>query len=737
MFGVVLGAAQAQPAAGPVESPAAAAPLAGDSAGTQAVPAQHEEGQAQLPNGRLLPGLLLGLLLSIGAYHIGRQVYDSAPGSRGASALLVSGFVYEYVAFGLHEPLVGTGRPSLMLSGLAACGVAAAGLGFLNGFLALKLKDGPTCAITRILMAVTVLIAFVAPLKPQFAQNAAEGMLAAALLWSLGTAGIYARQGDMRAAFLLPGLVVLAAALLGAGALLVIPSLSEAVFVPLLHGVFVIGLLVIAFAVTNAWNEPVPSYLALPTPAPVMREAGTSARSSSAEAPRRQREAKGTPPKAARLAVTKDRQLGRALAVSGHGLWDWDIAAGRISVSPETETMLGMERGFFNGSEESFLAAIAESDRELFRERMAERVAEGEGAFTLSFAAKNNGAGGRLRLEGSCFANWEGIVVRCVGLLREAPSEAPAMAAPAPVLAKVSAPSAPEPAPRPAPAAPALQSKAPVEPALPVDDEPPARALPIEPAALAAELKRALEREEFELHYRPIISLADKRVSGFEVELHWRHPKRGLLEPAEFMAAAEDKGLGASLAKYALAMACVQLYQWQSFFPLARSLFASVAIRDPKLLGPELLTSVKAILSAASLTAGTLRLGLAEPMLLSNATQATDILGQLKRCSAGIVLDADTASATLLSTLERFPLDTVKISCARLALDNPADAKALRAIIERARRLHMEVIASGIESEGQVKSLREQACEFAQGRYFGAPLSAEDAQNLIARFWSS
>ncbi len=123
-----------------------------------------------------------------------------------------------------------------------------------------------------------------------------------------------------------------------------------------------------------------------------------------------------------------------------------------------------------------------------------------------------------------------------------------------------------------------------------------------------AELKRALEREEFELHYRPIISLADKRVSGFEVELHWRHPKRGLLDPAQFMAVAEDKGLGGSLAKYALAMACVQLYQWQSFFPLARSLFASVAIRDAKLLGPELLASVKAILSAASLTAGTLRL---------------------------------------------------------------------------------------------------------------------------------
>jgi EAL domain-containing protein (putative c-di-GMP-specific phosphodiesterase class I) len=309
------------------------------------------------------------------------------------------------------------------------------------------------------------------------------------------------------------------------------------------------------------------------------------------------------------------------------------------------------------------------------------------------------------------------------------------------VLAKVSAQPVSEPAQPPAaPAAsapPAPQRKTPVEPSVSVAVAPSPRAAPAEPATLAAELKRALEREEFELRFQPIISLADKRVAGFAVELHWRHPKRGLIAPAEFMAAAEDKGFGGSLAKYALAMACVQLYQWQSFFPLARTLFASVPIRDPKLLTPDLLTNVKAILSAAALTPGTLRLALAEPVLLGNDTQTADILGQLKRCGAGILLDADTASATLMSTLERFPLDTVRVSCARLALDNAADMKALRAIIERARRLHMDVIASGIESEGQVKSVREQACAFAQGRHFGVPLSAEDARNLIARFWSS
>jgi EAL domain-containing protein (putative c-di-GMP-specific phosphodiesterase class I) len=743
-FVTALGAARAQPVAAPVEGAAVAAPSAGDDVAAQAAPgdnsstqaalAPQRESERPLPNGRLLPGLLLGLLLSIGAYHIGRQVYDNAPGSRGASALLVAGFVYEYVAFGLHEPLVGTGRPSLILSGIAACGVAVAGLVFLSGFLTLKLKDGPACAITRILMAAAVLLAVIAPLKPHFTLHAADGMLAAALLWSLGAAVIYARQGDTRAAFLLPGLVVLAAALLGAGALLVIPSLSEVVFVPLLHGIFVIGLLVIAFAVTNAWNEPVPSYLALSAPVPALPDVNTSTRSSGAGLPRNQRGATAGAPKAGRFPVTKDRELGKALAASGHGLWDWDIPAGRISLSPETEIMLGMEKGFFDGSEESFLAAIAESDRDTLREKIAERVAQGEGAFSLTFAVRNNGASRRLCLEGSCFANWEGVVVRCVGLLREAPSEALAATEPNSVPTDIAAPSMPRLSPPPAAAMPEAPGE-PAEPSVTVAEKAEPQALPNEPAAVASELTRALEREEFELYYRPIISLADKRVAGFEGTLHWRHPKLGLLKPGEFMAAAEDKGLGGALAKYAFTMACVQLYQWQTFFPLARALFATVSIRDPKLLGPELLANVKAILATASLAPGTLRLEIAEPMLLGN-TQAGDILGQLKRCGAGIVLDGDTASATLLSTLERFPLDTVKISCACLALDSTADMKTLRSIIERARRLHMEVIASGIEREAQVKSLRGQACEFAQGQYFGAPLSVQDAQNLIAHFWS-
>lgn len=715
LLGVVLGAAQAQPAANQDETLTPAETAASDEPRAETAPVPEAEGQQSHPDGRLLPGLLLGLLLGIGAYHIGRQVYDSAPGSRGASALLVSGFAYEYVAFGLHEPLVGTGRPSLMLAALAGCGVAVAGLGFLTGFLTLKNRNGPAYSVTGVLMGIAVLVAVLAPLKPQFAMSAAGGMLGATLVWSLGVAISYARQGDTRAAYLLPGLAVLAVALLGAAALLIFPSLNEAMLVPLLHGTFVIGLLVIAFAVTNAWNEPTRSYLALPAPVSAIPALTEPVRRSEAHAPRLQHEMPSQMPKSARPPAAREQQLGLALAASGHGLWDWDIREGRITVSPETEVMLGMEQGSFDGSEEAFLAAIADSDRDRFRQRIADRVAQGEGAFALAFAVLNDGASRRLRLEGTCFADRQGAVDRCIGLLREEPTEASA----APLSARAPAPTA----------APAQSTPPPAER--------PAPAQPIAPASLAAELGRALEREAFELHYRPVVSLADMRVSGFEAELWWRHPKRGLVKPAEFMQVAEEKGLSGQIAKYALAMASVQLYQWQTFFPLARSLFASIAITEPRLLSPDLAASVKAVLSAASLAPGTLRLEIAERMVMDNATQAAEILGQLKRCGTGIVLDSEVTSASILSTLERFPVNAVKVSCNLSAGENAAgDTKALRSIIERARTLHMEVIASGVESEAQVKSLRALACEFAQGDYLGSALSAHEAQGVIARFWS-
>lgn len=710
LFGFALGVAQAEPGAGPAPAEGTDPPTASESAtpGTGAREATDAEGPRQPQDGRLLPGLLLGLLLGIGAYHIGRQVYDSAPGSRGASALLVSGFLYEYAAFGLHEPLLGTGRPALILSALTVLGVAIAGLGFLSDFLMLKRKDGRARAITRALIVAAIGLAALVPLKPQLARDVADALLALALLWSLGVTTSHARQGDLRAAYLLPGLCVLAAALFGAGALLIAPQLNEGVFVPLLHGLFVIGLLVVAFAVTTAWSETVKPTLALPAPV-APHSGGVQVEQGKAAA---------TP---ARGAITKDKQLSKALAVAGCGLWEWDIQAGRIAVTPETESLLGLEKGFFDGSEESFLATIAEADREPFRQALGERVRLGGGAFSLSFAVAGKGGPKRLSLTGSCFTNWEGVVVRCIGLLREAQPENPLAA-------------------RAAPSEPAASASAPVARQQPRRAEPATRVSETRATALRAgdpgsDLKRALEREEIALAYRPVVSLADQRVAGFEVLLDWRHSERVPLRDDALATLASEHGLGGPLAKYAIAMACVQLYQWQTFFPLARALFATVSLGDGRLLGPDLVVSVRAILSAAALTPGTLRLACDEAMVLSHQAQAADCLAQIKRAGAGVVLKAELGSASALSTLERFPLDAVTLVGVRAGEEGAADAKGLRAIVQRARALHMEVHVSGVEAMEQVQALRAQGCDYASGRQFGAPLPAQDAQALIARDW--
>jgi EAL domain-containing protein (putative c-di-GMP-specific phosphodiesterase class I) len=747
LFALFISVAQAQPLATPETTPVVTTPAPSEPAAVQASAMPGEREQEANPYGRLLPGLLLGLLLSIGAYHIGRQVYDSAPGSRGASALLVSGFVYEYVAFGLHEPMLGQGRPAQIFVSLSALGVALAGLAFLAGFLTLKKRDGPASAVTHILMGVTVLWAVIAPLKPQFAQHAADGMLAAVLLWSLGATLIYARQGDTRAAYLLPGLIVLAATLVGAGLLLIVPGLSKAIFVPILHGGFVIGLLVIAFAVTNAWTEPVSTYVALAKTAPAAPEPAAFPRESVPPVSRNASPPASGARKAKSGAPAKDRQLGKALAVSGYGLWDWNISARRISMSTEAEAMLGLEKGFFDGSEESFLAAIAETDRARLRTEIAERVAQGEGAFSLAFSVEKKGERRALCLQGSCFANWEGAIVRCVGLLREVYDEDPAP--------ERAAPAVPAPAVAPSPQ-PALTVSSPPTMTAPLSDasaepsdfspkitspapgagETVSEAEAAPPALSAADLRHAFEHEELEPHYRPIISLADRRVAGFEAELHWRHPACGLIKPTEFTDMAEREGLAGALLKYALALASMQLYQWQTFFPLAHALFVNVPIRESKSFGPELVAHIKAALTAASLAPATLRLEITERALLDNPSQSSELLGQLKRAGAGIVLEGDVASTSTLSTLERFPLNAVKVSCPGLAIDNAQDMKTLRAIIERARRLHMEVIVSGVESDEQVKGLKVLACEYAQGHCFGAPLPVHEAQSLVAHFWS-
>ncbi len=628
--------------------------------------------------GRLLPGLLLGLLLAFGAYHFARQMFDRAPGSLGISALLVAGFVFEYVGFGLSEPITGMGRLAFALSVVASSGLAAAGLVFISGFLELPSRGGIVFLITRFLLGAAGLsVALVFLVRTGIAADVANIALIASLLWTLLLAVAYAGAGDLRAQYLLPGLILLVCVVLGAIALSLYEPLSEAILVPILHTGLTVGLALLAFGVANSWGEHAQTQFMLPVENSSARTAEDAA--------------------GHRIGASEAR-LALALAASEHGLWDWNIADERITISEVTEALVGLEAGQFNSSEESWLAIVDEDERESFRRTIAEKVSSRATSFSIVFAIRwPDGTPRRLCLDASCITDEAGNVVRCLGLV---------------ALAKES------------------QKLKPVETQA---------ALPLAGAVTHAphienDLQRALEREEIALWYQPILALADGRVSGFEVLLRWHHPERGLLMPESFVTLAEEAGLMAALGKYVLANASVQLYQWQIFFPFERPLFASVNISNRQLLRQALVTDMEDVLSAVALAPRSLRIEVPESLMQDDLTLATDILARIKTLGAGIALDHYGKTLFSLAALEKLPLDTIKLDRTFLAARDAKDAQqVLRSLIALAHDRDLDVIAEGIENEAEAARLRALGCEFGQGFYFGSPMPPELAHSFIAR----
>jgi EAL domain-containing protein (putative c-di-GMP-specific phosphodiesterase class I) len=260
------------------------------------------------------------------------------------------------------------------------------------------------------------------------------------------------------------------------------------------------------------------------------------------------------------------------------------------------------------------------------------------------------------------------------------------------------------------------------------------------PASLESELRRALEREEIELHYQPIMALADGRISGFEALIRWRHSEHGILTAESFVDIAEKTGLIVPLGKYALAMASVQLFQWQSFYPLSNPLFVCVNVSSRQLLRHDLVKDVRDVLAAVSLAPNSLRLEVNERLVAADAPGAKIVLDQIKALGAGIALDDFGTGETSLSMLELLPIDTLKVDksfIARLRENEDNKPVVVRSIVELAHDLEMDVIAEGIESETDVRRLRALGCEFGQGFFFGSPMPPDDVQAFIARHWSN
>ena len=250
---------------------------------------------------------------------------------------------------------------------------------------------------------------------------------------------------------------------------------------------------------------------------------------------------------------------------------------------------------------------------------------------------------------------------------------------------------------------------------------------------LEGSLRRALERDEFLLHYQPKASVATGEITGFEALLRWSHPERGLVSPVEFIPVLEETGLIVPAGAWVLNAVCTQIKQWESAgvktLPVAVNLSArQFLMRD---LGP----TIKRILEERQVGPRLLELEITESSLMVNPEEAARTLEYLKSLGVRLSIDDFGTGYSSLGYLKRFPLDALKIdsSFVRDVTTNPDDANITRAVISMAHSLGLKVIAEGVETEPQLAFLAEYGCNEIQGYYFSYPMPADECTLWLAQ----
>jgi diguanylate cyclase (GGDEF)-like protein/PAS domain S-box-containing protein len=246
-------------------------------------------------------------------------------------------------------------------------------------------------------------------------------------------------------------------------------------------------------------------------------------------------------------------------------------------------------------------------------------------------------------------------------------------------------------------------------------------------------LRRAVEREEFRLHYQPIVSLRTGRIAGFEALLRWEHPERGLVAPAEFMDVAEETGLILPIGRWVLAEACRTLRAWQEEFP-GTPLSVSVNLSVRQLRQEGLADEVRAILAETGADPRCLKLEITESVIMEKSETAAASLEALRAMGVQLHMDDFGTGYSSLSYLHRLPLHALKVDrsfVGRMDTDFRT-GQLVRTIIPLAHTLGLAVVAEGVETASALGILRGLRCEYAQGYHFSLPLEAAGVRALLA-----
>jgi diguanylate cyclase (GGDEF)-like protein len=257
----------------------------------------------------------------------------------------------------------------------------------------------------------------------------------------------------------------------------------------------------------------------------------------------------------------------------------------------------------------------------------------------------------------------------------------------------------------------------------------------VERLELEGELLRAIERDEVEVHYQPVIALDGHTLAGFEALARWTHPTRGLVPPPLFIPLAEENGSIVELGRQILRTACRQAAQWNDEFPTSEPRIMSVNLSGRQLEDPNIVADVAAALADSGLSAAALVLEITETVLMHDTEATISRLSALKALGVRLAVDDFGTGYSSLRYLRRFPIDILKMAKPFVdGLDTGDDeGRALaRAIVELASSLKLACIAEGIEAGAQADVLQDLGCGMGQGFHFARPMASDAMTALIA-----
>jgi diguanylate cyclase (GGDEF)-like protein/PAS domain S-box-containing protein len=253
----------------------------------------------------------------------------------------------------------------------------------------------------------------------------------------------------------------------------------------------------------------------------------------------------------------------------------------------------------------------------------------------------------------------------------------------------------------------------------------------IEHLMLETGLRRALERDQFSLHYQPKIDLATDQITGVEALLRWIHPDLGMLPPMQFIPLAEETGLIVPIGRWALREACRQNMEWQR--QGLRPVSMAVNLSPRQFVDENLLHDIDEALAMSRMPATLLQLEVTESMVMQNVSRAVRVLDAIRSRGIRLAIDDFGTGYSSMSLMKQFPIDTIKIdrSFVRDLPDDSEDKAIAQAIISMGKALGMTIIAEGVETTEQQTFLRDHACDEMQGFLFSKPILPEQLADLL------